>query len=145
MSVILHRTILPIGYGRLANIFKLDRFVTTIHRLGAMMLPLPGNDQWQPIREKEEQRRNLELRHAGPIRGGHRCRETCYAHCSCSFCPCSALPHLHTTSGLAAGPIRIPPANGAAGPKTAAWYRATPSKQASAVIRCAVRSPTAWL
>jgi hypothetical protein len=27
--------------------------------LGATVLPLPGNDQWQPIREKEEQRRNL--------------------------------------------------------------------------------------
>ena len=29
-----------------------------------MRLPLPGNDQWQPIREKEEQRRNL--RNAAP-------------------------------------------------------------------------------
>ena len=32
---------------------------------------------------------------------------------------------------------RIPPANGAAAPRTAAWFRPAPSKRAAAAIRCA--------
>ena len=108
-----------------ASIFQLIRFVTTVHKVGRNVCAGAGTKPATATGEGGAEKK-LELRHAGPLRGGHRCCETWYAHCSCSLCPCSALPRSPTTSGSIAALIKILPANGAAAPKTVAWLRPVP-------------------